>query len=62
MSYPIKKELDKAHGLLCRAAFFLVFQITTKRYRPADARIALEKAEKAVEILKNLIDHTTPKG
>ncbi len=56
MSYPIKEELDKAHKLLCRAAFFLVFQLVGKRYRPSETREALAKATEAVHVLKNLID------
>ena len=62
MIYPIKDNLDKAHDLLARAAFFLVFQIVTKKYRPADTREALRKATEAVEVLKNLIDRASQKG
>ncbi len=60
MSYPIKSELGKAHGLLCKASFFLVMQIILQRYRPADTREAHKKTTEAVKVLQNLIDGVVP--
>ena len=44
MSYPIKSELARAHGLVCKAGCLLVMQIVLKKYRPANTRAAHEKA------------------
>ncbi len=60
MSYPIKSELARAHGLICKASSLLVMQIVLKRYKPTETAEAHKKATEAVQALQNLIDGTAP--
>lgn len=60
MSYPIKSELDRAYGLICKACYLLVMQIVVQKYRPRDTKDAYEKMTEATKVLKNLIDGTAP--